>query len=368
MGNNGLDNDTFGTGNSEWKPEGYNMYSAPQEPYSMPTENTYNYTAPNEPYSMPYNEPVATQKESKALEICALVFGILGLVGCACCGIFGIVGLILSIVCLVKGKKSGMTIAGLICSIIGVLLSIIFAIYFAYNGELSTELTGFGDDNPIVDDQTTEDKDDDNKIHSSKDNSDKDKDATTEDDTDSSDNKYSYTGGYNEATDTSCVQVELYGKTYTLPCKFSEIKDAVEIDEYDMDYYKDGIEADDYAWLDLVEGDDSTGVTIGLYNDTDSKIKNLDDAIVMSVEEYDYDDGEGSSVAVFLGGLKIGMTRDEVEKFLEQYKEVYYSGTDDSDYYAIDIKPSEDVYCTYSFFVSKDTDKVSSIDFSVFQY
>lgn len=68
---------------------------------------------------------VQEQKESKALEICSLVFGILSIVCCCCYGVFGIVGLILSIVALATGKKSGFSIAGLICSIVGIVLTII---------------------------------------------------------------------------------------------------------------------------------------------------------------------------------------------------------------------------------------------------
>lgn len=65
------------------------------------------------------------KKESKALEICSLVFGILSIVCCCCYGIFGIVGLVLSIVALATGKKSGLSIAGLVCSIIGIVCTII---------------------------------------------------------------------------------------------------------------------------------------------------------------------------------------------------------------------------------------------------
>ena len=65
------------------------------------------------------------QKESKALEICSLVFGILSIPCCSCYGIFGIAGLVLSIVAFTKGKKSGLSIAGLICSIIGIILTIV---------------------------------------------------------------------------------------------------------------------------------------------------------------------------------------------------------------------------------------------------
>ena len=71
---------------------------------------------------------VEEKKESKALEICSLVFGILSIVCCSCYGIFGIVGLVLSIVALATGKKSGLSIAGLICSIIGVVLTIVMLV------------------------------------------------------------------------------------------------------------------------------------------------------------------------------------------------------------------------------------------------
>lgn len=74
---------------------------------------------------MDENYNVAEEKKGgKALEICSLVFGILSIVGCCCYGIFGIVGLVLSIVALATGKKSGLSIAGLVCSIIGIVLTI----------------------------------------------------------------------------------------------------------------------------------------------------------------------------------------------------------------------------------------------------
>lgn len=68
------------------------------------------------------------QKESKALEICSLVFGIISLCGC-CYGIFGITGLVLSIVAFAKGKKSGLSIAGMICSIIGLIITVIYLVF-----------------------------------------------------------------------------------------------------------------------------------------------------------------------------------------------------------------------------------------------
>ncbi|MGN0438585.1 MAG: hypothetical protein ACI4F4_08695 [Lachnospiraceae bacterium] len=89
----------------------------------------------------------STTQDSKALEICALVFGVLGIICCVCFGIPGIIGLILSIVCLAKGKKSGFAIGGLICSIIGIIATIIFIVSLIFAGKK---------DSDIIYDDTTE--------------------------------------------------------------------------------------------------------------------------------------------------------------------------------------------------------------------
>lgn len=75
-----------------------------------------------------YNNVTEEPKGGKALEICSLIFGILGIIGCCCYGVFGIIGLVLSIVALATGRKSGLSIAGLVCSIIGVVLTILMFI------------------------------------------------------------------------------------------------------------------------------------------------------------------------------------------------------------------------------------------------
>lgn len=68
------------------------------------------------------------EKQSRALEICSLVFGIISLCGC-CYGLFAIVGLVLSIIAIKKGQKSGLSIAGLVCSILGLLIAIGSAVF-----------------------------------------------------------------------------------------------------------------------------------------------------------------------------------------------------------------------------------------------
>ena len=83
-------------------------------------------------YPQPQPEP---PKEKNGAAITSLIMGILSLVF-ACCGgslIFGIVGIITAIVSKSKsstGKLSGMAIAGLIMSIVGVVAGLIAAVMF----------------------------------------------------------------------------------------------------------------------------------------------------------------------------------------------------------------------------------------------
>lgn len=81
------------------------------------------------------NNQSAPQNQSNALAIVSLVMGILSIVLCCCYGIgiiFGIIGLVCAIIAKKKGQSAGMSTAGLICSIIGSVFSVIAIIYFAY--------------------------------------------------------------------------------------------------------------------------------------------------------------------------------------------------------------------------------------------
>ena len=85
-------------------------------------DNTY--VDPNGTYSAP-QEP-----EKKTKEVLALVFGICAVVITCCCTYLGIacgvVGIIMAIMVKnEKGKMTGMAVAGLICSIVGIAFAIV---------------------------------------------------------------------------------------------------------------------------------------------------------------------------------------------------------------------------------------------------
>ncbi len=85
--------------------------------------------------SMSYYAPVDENvpRSANGLQIGGLVLGIMSIVFVCCYGypsvLFGIIGLVLSIVGNKKGKH-GVGMAGLICSIIGLVLGTISAIYY----------------------------------------------------------------------------------------------------------------------------------------------------------------------------------------------------------------------------------------------
>lgn len=83
-----------------------------------------------------YNNYVQPQVDtSKGFQIASLILGIVSIVGCCCCGFLiipcAIVGLILGIIGMKKAKEcgvnSGMSLAGIITSAVGIVIGIICA-------------------------------------------------------------------------------------------------------------------------------------------------------------------------------------------------------------------------------------------------
>ena len=93
-------------------------------------ENNYQDNTGNIPYQAPVeNEPV----KANGLQIAGLVCGILAIVSCWCYGIVGIILGIVGLICSILGNKKGKTglgTAALICSIVGIILSVVALIYF----------------------------------------------------------------------------------------------------------------------------------------------------------------------------------------------------------------------------------------------
>lgn len=88
------------------------------------------------------------QKQNNTLAIVSLVMGILAIVLACCASWIGIVPGIAGIICAVlanKQGKSGMATAGLICSIIGIVIALLLTVvYVIFGAALMSELGGYG--------------------------------------------------------------------------------------------------------------------------------------------------------------------------------------------------------------------------------
>ena len=266
--------------------------------------------------------PAPEKKQSKALEICALVFGILSLCGC-CYGLFGMIGLVLSIVALVTGKKSGLSITGLILSIIGIVGALAWTIFcFSSAGqEWSSTITksfmeGFEEGyNSTYENGSTEIESDET--------TDTENDETEEFEINISEN----TSLKNETVG----KVIIDGKEITIPCKFSEIKSEFEISDESKEALEGGLEAYDLEIVSLMSDGKSTGISVVISNNSDTDITDINDVYVTGISMDSY--GEITSDVKFFNDIIVGMSKKDLETALNglAYAEeagdgyVYYS-------------------------------------------
>ena len=129
---------------------GYNQqqqqqpYGQPQQPYGQPQQP---YGQPYNPYGAPYGQPgMPEPNKPSGLSIAGLVIGIITIVSSCVLnwisGLIGLVSLILSIVGQAKNKSS-LGLAAIIVSAVGMVLGILFFIFYAYIITTTGELFGY---------------------------------------------------------------------------------------------------------------------------------------------------------------------------------------------------------------------------------
>lgn len=280
---------------------------------------------------------VPEKKESKALEICALVFGIISLCGC-CYGLFGMIGLVLSIIALATGKKSGFSITGLILSIVGIVGALAWTIFcFSATGEewrttmAENFMERFGqENNGIYEDVTTEAEQDEVTT------AEQDETADTES-TEMEQNLSQNTSLKNELAG----KVIIDGKEIRVPCKFSEIKGEFEISAESEEILKNGMKAYDFEIISLTSDGKSTGVSLVLSNYSDVDIEQADEAYVTGVNVDSY--GEMPWQVKFFADIMVGMSEKDLEAAMngmEYDKDL----SDDYSYYSFCLGENSDYY------------------------
>lgn len=330
----GLDSDTFGKVENETGEQDATVYTSPwnSDAYIPGGQTDYYSTQP----------PVSEKKQSKALEICALVFGILSLCGC-CYGLFGLIGLVLSIIALAKGKKSGLSIAGLILSIIGIVGALVWTIFcFSSAGQewssniAESFMEGFEEGyNATYDNSSTE-------VES-------DVDIETES------NATENTSLKNEVVG----KVTIDGKEITIPCKFSEMKSEFEFSEMSKEDLVGGLEAYDLKIISLASNGKSTGVSLVVSNNSDTDIADINDAYITGVSVDSF--GEVPQEVKFFKDITVTMSKKDLETALKgiEYEE---DASDDYSYYSFYLGENSD----FSFSIYVTDDEVSDITYSYY--
>ena len=336
MNTAGLDEETFGNkGKTEESTEDHvNVYTT-----SWPGDGSY--TIPG--YNGMEVEPI--KKEGQALEVAALVFGILGLVVCCCNGFFGLVGLILSIVALAKGKKSGKTFAGLVCSIIALLAALLMSVfavtdedfqeafwegfeqgYESTSGEDIDIIGGETDDEENVDDETTVES----KV------------------------------GTAVVSDAEAGKIIIDGNEITLPCSLEDILAQYEVSDYSKEVLNGGVDAYGTELIYLATNGVENGVYVAVHNSSEEVIEDIMDAPISSVNAECYGENSVDTISIF-NGISTGMNSDEVEKALEGYS---YTKSENGEYYFYYITAGEENEYSYSLMLVDD--ELVSINVNVY--
>lgn len=308
-----------------------------------------------------YKNESEPQKEGKALEICALVFGILAIVGCCCAGIFGLIGFVLSLMALVKGKKSGFSIAGLICSIIGLLMSImLFAYAFSPAGQRVADefWRGFRDayeDNyqrGISEEVSEVESSDEGTVESDEDN------EYPEDENDN--DTYKTHKGTVTVSDNEIGTIIMDGNTIHIPVKVSHIRDLIEMDENSQKDMKEEISGHGSTWLKLATDGQSNGITLILSNNTESDIA-VKDADVNGLWVNLW--GDTLADVVFYGGIKVGQSKEELLDIIKDLTYVVME-EDGYSYYSMDLGDDEE----FSFSITLEDDVIIDVELDYYNY
>ena len=298
-------------------------------------------------------EPTPMKREGRGLEIAALVFGILALIICCCNGFFGLIGLILSIIALAKGKKSGLSIAGLACSIMALLFAMSVVMFSATEaGQVFWESfeQGF--------------------MEGLEENYDADYDETKDSGNASADEELEeYTESAVESHEGTAVisneaasKVIIEGNVITVPCQLSDVLKYYEVSEYSQEVMSGQLEEYDTEIIYLAENGVENGVYVVVNNFDEKTVSDMNKAKVECISI----DNEGASpvgeVRIF-NDITLNMTSEELENAI---KDIKYNKSEMSGYLFYNMYVGDNN--EYSVSLMLVDDQVANISISYMDY
>ena len=264
-----------------------------------------NYNGENDVYQGAYTvpgyegvTPKPITKQGRGLEIATLVFGILALFVCCCDGILGGIGLVLGIIALVKGKRSGMTIAGVLCSALGILGAVVMVVFSmtGYGQELQEAFwEGFKEGAGMS-------------INKGIDIG----EEWTDEANGYTKNSVVSRQGTKSISDKSAGRIVIDGENIQVPCKLSTILELYEVGEFSKEYMEDGLDSGESITIFLAKNSEESGVCVEVKN-TSKKTVDVRDGKVTMIS---FESNPEKDIEV-LGGLTLGMTASQVEEVIE---------------------------------------------------
>ncbi len=311
----GLNEDTFGISNSS------NVFGeGGNDAYETTWSSEGSYHVPG--YENVTPEPI--EQKGRGLEIATLVFGILSLVLCCCNGMFAFVGLILGIVALAKGRKTGVTIAGIVCSVIGLFFAFIMFLF-----SISDVGQEFQDAFMEGYESATEEY----------------ADEQSNDEKEYTENSVKSYEGTVTISDKIAGKVVIDGKEIFVPCQLSELLAMYEVSDYSQEDMKGGLGSYESKTIFFAENGVENGLSADAQNYTETELAEIEDANIGSIS---IDENFGKQVEVF-GGLVLGMTEAEVEEWLSGCK---YNKSEMSGYIFYNAYAGEDSKYSVSLMLS----------------
>ncbi|MBO5087858.1 MAG: DUF4190 domain-containing protein [Lachnospiraceae bacterium] len=294
-------------------------------------------------YTVPgYNgvEPEPIKKEGRGLEIATLVFGILALIVCCCNGFFGIVGLILGIVALVKGKRSGLSIAGLVCSVIALFFAF-STLVFSMTESGQAFWKGFEEGfNEGMEEQYEYQEDDPDEGTESD-----DWDTETQDESSVESNE-----GTSVISKEDAAKVTIDGNVITIPCTLGDVLQYYEVSEYNAEMMGEGLKAHSTDLIYLAQNGEENGIYVGICNDTDNDYTDIKMATVDSINIDDAGVAPVGSAKIF-NGISLGMSSAQVEELI---KDISYNKSQMNDYVFYNIYAGDKNQYSISLMLSED--------------
>lgn len=270
--------------------------------------------------------------KTSPLIITGFVFSIISLI-CSCIPIldmvFPVVAIVLCSIGIKKSTKNKLGKAGIIIASIALVFTVVIFIVNIAGGVMSS-FFDFGD---ILDQHYEISVDTDNS-----DNSDDSDDSYTTPDY-SDDDMIDERQDVDSSIIAKYNQVYVGGQVYTLPISGADIKDDFILDDTYEEELENGISEYASIFGSITRDDIHSKFYVSLYNKSEKSTSNIEDLYVKyigSTSYYDDDWNEYMSDIMIYGGIRIGSTKDEVEKAFGKCEEPYENGSYSSYSYSVD--------------------------------